>query len=268
VHRHDAVMKVALCQLRPAHGDPVGSTDIVLATMESVDADLFIFPEMFLTDYTFTDLRSVRPKIDTCLDRIRNAASGSGKCAVVGGPFYEGNEVYNAAYVFTTHVDYYKKNHLAHFGPFSERDIFKEADEPFMLRYGGLYFGLTICYDLFFPELWKGYAMENADAIICISASPMSSETAFDRVLPARSVEDTVYTLFVNNTGSRDGTEFFGRSRCISPRGDTLSVARRDECIVVADIDATDVEYARCSRPTLADTRVKESRRHLQNQTF
>ena len=102
--------------------------------------------------------------------------------------------------------------------------------------------------------------MNGADAVICISASPTTSKIAFDRVLPARSVESTVYMLFVNNVGDREGMTFFGGSRCISPSGDTSVEVGDEETIMTVELDHESVCIARDNRPTLKDTKERTIR--------
>lgn len=248
-------MKAALCQLLSVPGDVRRNTDAVLKALESDDADLFIFPEMFLTDYSFRDFDSVMDDVKGALDRILSETSKKRCTAVVGGPRYDGG-VLNTAYVISDHIAYYDKINLPNFGPFSERECFRPGSGPFMFECDGFRFGVIVCYDIFFPELTKMYAMNGADAVICISASPVTSKTPFERVIPARAVESTVYMLFVNNIGFRGNMEFFGKSRCLTPTGDISVILDHDEAIRTVELSRDDIEFARMQRPTIADTRV------------
>lgn len=65
-------MKAALCQLKPYIDDIEKNTDIVVDTIVNTDADLIIFPEMFLTDYSFDGPYDV-DLIGICLERILRA---------------------------------------------------------------------------------------------------------------------------------------------------------------------------------------------------
>lgn len=255
-------MKVALCQLMPVPGMISDNVKKIIDTMEKVDADLYVFPEMFLTDYVFTDYGHLNTDdLDYNLHRILELTISTGKCVIFGGPSLK-DGIYNSAYSISDRIDIYKKINLAQFGIFREKNTFSPGDTPVMIEYGGFVFGLLICYDLFFPELSKMYAMNGADALIYISASPVNSKSAFDTVLPARSVENTVYTIFVNNTGKHGDVEFFGGSRCVSPSGKTTALADSHESVPIADIEHDIIEYARLERPTLIDTRVWTSCEH------
>ena len=255
-------MKAALCQLLSEPGAVEKNTDLVIDALNSEDADLFIFPEMFLTDYSFRDFGSVKDDVERSLEIILEMTREKGCTAVIGGPRYTEDGVMNAAYIISDKITWYDKINLPNFGVFSERSLFRNGSEPKMFECGGFRFGAIICYDIFFPELTKMYAMNGADAVVCISASPMTSRVAFERVIPARSVESTVYMLFVNNIGKRGKMEFFGKSRCLTPTGDISVILDHDESIRVAELTRDDIEFARTQRPTIADTKVWMANRH------
>ena len=249
-------MKAALCQLLSIPGSVNINTRMIIDALNSEDADLFIFPEMFLTDYSFRDLDSVKGDVEESLVDILEVTRKKGCTAVVGGPRYTGDGIMNTAYIISDRIDWYDKINLPKFGPFSERSTFKEGDRPKMFECNGFTFGVIVCYDIFFPELTKLYAMNGADAVICISASPTTSKVAFERVIPARSVESTVYMLFVNNIGMRGKMEFFGKSRCLTPTGDISVILDHESAVRCVELSKDDVAFARIQRPTLEDTRV------------
>lgn len=247
-------MRVALCQLRPLVGDVVRNTDTIVDIVVDTDADLLIFPELFLTDYSY-DGECDMDTLDVCLDRILQATTMTERTVIVGGPYLSEGRLFNSAYIISDIIERYDKINLPGFGVFSEKDRFSEGDELVMTDICGFRIGVIICYDIFFPELVKMYAMNGADAVVCISASPTTSKISFERVFPARSVESTVYMLFVNNIGERDGMTFFGGSRCLSPSGDTLMEMGDEENISFVELDHDSVDIARRNRPTLKDTK-------------
>ena len=252
-------MKVALCQSRPYVGDMVENTDMMVDIVANTDADLLVFPELFLTDYSYEGEIDV-DTLDVCLDRIIRIASSTNRTVIVGGPYLHDDEIYNSAYVISDTIARYDKLNLPGFGVFSEKDRFSEGDHLTMVDVCGFKIGVIICYDIFFPELVKMYAMNGADAVVCISASPTTSRIAFERVFPARSVESTVYMLFVNNIGEREGMVFFGGSRCLSPTGDVLTEMDDKEAISIVELDHLSVTKARENRPTLKDTKERTIR--------
>ena len=242
-------MRVAVCQLRPVPGDVRGNADAAVRAIGDADADLVVFPEMFLTGYACPDADGA----SEALERICGAASASGAVAVVGAPMMDGGRLYNCAVACSDSMTVYRKIHLPSFGPFSEGDAFSPGSEPAVFRCSGMRVGLSVCYDIFFPELTKACSMAGADINVCISASPVSSRPFFERVLPARALECTSYLVFANNIGEQGGMEFFGGSRVLSPLGETI-VQSEEEGIIVSDIDAEMLSEARLGRPVLNDT--------------
>ncbi len=246
-------MKVALCQFKPVAGDVRTNAETVVSAVNNTDADLLVFLEMFLTDYSFRDFDSV-DNIDECIDMILSCTRRLHKAVIVGGPFVSEDSVFNSSYLISDNVTRYDKIHLPGFGVFGEDKIFAAGTKPVLAEVCGFKIGLIICYDIFFPELIKYYALNGADAVVCISASPTTSEKAFQHVVSARCVESTVYMIFVNNIGNCMDLKFFGKSRCITPYGDVAAIADGNPSVVVADIEHDVTEASRRDRPTLKDT--------------
>ena len=243
-------MRIALCQIPTVTGDVDSNLQSIIDCIDG-SADMYVFPEMYLTGYMCQtpDIGAVEKALGSLLD----IASNEGICIVVGGPAVERGRKYNCAYVITDSIRAYRKIHLPDFGVFSERSRFSPGSEPFVFDFMGKRFGVTVCYDIFFPELMKCNALKGADVNICISASPTTSRTAFERVVAARAVEDTTYIAFVNNIGTYDGMTFFGGSRAIGPTGETICMSE-EPGIMGFDVKDAELEQARLGRPTLKDT--------------
>ena len=112
-----------------------------------------------------------------------------------------------------------------------------------------------ICYDAMFPEIHRYYATHGADAVLMPSASAEKSEYAMRTVVPARCFENTVYTLFCNNTGTGPAGRYYGGSCVFSPLGKPLVSAGTGSEVVTATLSAAEIESARKVRTHLADLR-------------
>ena len=117
-------------------------------------------------------------------------------------------------------------------------------------------FGLTICYDLFFPELYRIYALRGADAIINISASPSATQSFFEKLLVARAIENTTFIIYCNLVGTELNMVFWGGNQLIGPRGN-IQTRGEDfkDCVVTGELDAKEIEVARTFRRTIRDTK-------------
>ena len=247
-------MRLALCQRRSVPNEVHDNLDSILSDIESTDADVYIYPELFLTGYFF-DKDVVVSELDMALRRLSEVSKEKDVLIIVGAPEFVGDTVYNCAYALHSGMRIpYRKIHLPNFGPFNEKDRFTPGSGPIVFGYKGFRFGLSICYDLFFPELMKSCSLYGmADINVCISASPVTSRTPFERVLPARAVENTTYVAYVNNIDKMEDMEFFGGSRLLAPNGDELGVTY-EPGIMTFELDRKDIENARKMRPVIKDT--------------
>jgi predicted amidohydrolase len=116
--------------------------------------------------------------------------------------------------------------------------------------------GLMVCYDMFFPELAKLESLMGAQVLVNISASPTTSRPSFQRVMPARAVENGVFLAYANMVGVHGSLVFGGGSVIYGPRGDALVSAKElEEDVVEHEVDFADIEVARRFRPLLRDSR-------------
>ena len=142
------------------------------------------------------------------------------------------------------------------FGPFEEYAYFTPGSSTLTFDVKGLKFGILICYDIFFPELTKSYALQGADAAICISASPSITRRFFEIEMKARAVENTIYFIYSNLIGFDSRMDFWGGGSVIDPKGNEIVKGPYfEEKILTATLDPERIEEARRSRPTLRDTR-------------
>lgn len=245
-------MKIAVCQVR-SHFDVEKNTETVCRIVDEEKADLYLFPELFLSGYGNTDITANGMK--DAIGTISISCGNHGCAVAVGTPRFDGEVLRNSlAFVTPGKTTFYDKIHTANFGPYDE-SAYAPGNEPVMVEWAGMRFGLLICYDLLFPELCRYYAAHGADAVLMASASAESSERTMRTMLPARSLENTMYTVFCNNIGPGASGRFFGGSSVYSPLGEPMATTNDDERILVAKIDKETVISARRDRPHLRDRR-------------
>jgi predicted amidohydrolase len=166
--------------------------------------------------------------------------------------------IYNSALVVSpeTEPETYRKMVLANFGPFEEDLYFARGDKMPMFDTPVGRMGIEICFDIFFPEISKLYALEGADIILCISASPSVTREYFEKLLPARAIENTIFLAYANLVGTEQNMTFWGGSQLIGPRGNLKAGGKPFvEGIVKAEVDLSELEVARQFRPTIRETR-------------
>ena len=103
----------------------------------------------------------------------------------------------------------------------------------------GLPLGLTVCYDLRFPELYRILAVRGARVIAVPAAFTRITGAAHWEVLVrARAIENQAFVVAADQVGrSGDGKESFGGSTIVDPWGEVLARAPDEECFVAADLD-------------------------------
>lgn len=256
-------MKIALVQVESVCGEPDANIETIRRSMDETDADLLVFPEMFLTGYNLGD-EVFKKALDLGGKRIAGLSAlcrEKGKALIFGMPRRDDvvrGEVYNSAVAMDANggVSVYDKWYLPNFGPFDERRYFRPGGHLSTLEVNGMTFGLIICYDLFFPEFVKLYAMMGCDAVVCISASPCMTAKFFKKLLPARAIENTAYMVYSNVLGDQRNVVFWGGAQVWSPLGNAKAKAKEyEEEIVECVLDPEEIECSRHLRPTIKDTK-------------
>jgi len=255
-------VRAALAQLDPAIGDKAKNLRKLETTIATARADLLLAGEMYLTGYMARDsfAHLAEPLDGPTVKAVQKIAAEHGTHVVFGMPERETEtrKLYNTSVLVAPDgkVASYRKVYPANFGPFEEGLYFGRGDGLTLVDTKLGRIGLLICYDAFFPELAKAYALQGVDLIAIISASPATSKPFFDRILPARAIENAVYVLYANLVGAELNVVFQGGTQAIGPRGEDLGKAPDfKEATVLSEIDVRDVETARTFRPTIRDTR-------------
>jgi len=224
------------------------------------NVDLLVFPELHLTGYTMRDevshLAESIPGPST--RKVETLAREHGVHVVFGMP--EESEVkgviHNTA-VFVGPkglVGRYRKIHLPTHSVFEERRYYRPGQEASVFKTDIGVIGLSICYDLYFPELTRLQALQGAELLVCISASPGLRPRFFEGFCLSRAMENAVYLAYVNRVGIEEGLQFWGGSRVIAPNGSVLAQCKYDvEEFQICRVDLGEVSRARAFIPTIKD---------------
>jgi len=219
-------MRIALIQNRPLFGAVENNLNRLLTLIESVDADLYVLPELCFTGYQFLstdELRSLAVDPDgAVIGWFRQAAYDRKASITFGYPERAADGCYNAAMIVTSDGRdlRYRKTHLF----YKEKEFFLPGDSGFnVIEWGGVRIGLAVCFDWYFPESFRTLALKGADIIAHCSnlVMPYCQQADF-----ARALENRVYIATANRIGTeeRDGEKltFTGGSVLVSPRGEYL----------------------------------------------
>ena len=122
---------------------------------------------------------------------------------------------------------------------------------------GGMKLGLSICYDVRFPTLYRRLAQAGADIISVPSAFTRPTGKAHWHILlRARAIETGCFIIAPAQVGAHEnGRETYGHSLIVDPWGHVLAEAGDDDDMILADLDVSLVEKARAQIPALAHGR-------------
>lgn len=135
-----------------------------------------------------------------------------------------------------------------------ENTRFKKGDEYYVENNGEIKIGLQICYEIGFPEGARLLALQGANILVYPSAFGKKRFYAWDIASRARALENGCYLIASNRIGiEKNETEFGGRSRIVSPRGEVLQELGGEEGVIVSEIDLESVIKQRLEIPYLRD---------------
>ncbi len=260
-------MRIALAQLAPVPGEVARNVDRVAEVVRAARADLAVFPELFLSGYRVGDRlhRLALREDDGTTEALRALARETSTTVVLGAPLASTErrgELHNAALAFLPTEEFFVqvKRYLPTFGPFEEGVLFTATDQSRPVVVGSHAVGLEICYDTFFPEVSRQLALSGAELLCVLSASPVTSRRLFERLLPARAIENGLSVVFVNRVGVEDGVVFGGGSGAWDARGEPIATEAvpglalgPEESVAIAEIDPGESARWRPFRPVLRD---------------
>ena len=140
---------------------------------------------------------------------------------------------------------------------YRESEHEEPGEEIVLATVGDLSVGLSVCYDLRFPELYRILALRGARAITVPSAfTAVTGRDHWEVLLRARAIEDQVFVLAPNQVGEAPPHfSSYGRSAIVDPWGVVLATAADGEGFAAADLDLGAQERVRERLPSLANRR-------------
>lgn len=252
-------MKALLAQLAAVPDDVERNAGRVVEALEQhPDADLAVFPELFLSGYTLqAPIRGARRAEAAELQLIGEAAARNDTAVIIGFAEEMDGAIANAAACFDETGDLvgvYRKTQL--FGP--EREIFVAGDKLMVISLAGRQIGILICFDIEFPEPARQLALAGADLLVTVSANMAPYFALHELAGRARALDNRLPHAYVNLVGGSEGLEFVGGTRLIESDGEILAQADPEkEELLTVPIPAPDrrldedLDYLKLGRPPL-----------------
>lgn len=259
-------MKIAVAQIRCDVGNVAANLRRLGAFGQRAKqggAEWMVFPEMSDTGYVMSVIREHASSWSKgAVPQLRSAARKLALGIIGGVSEREGEFIYNSQVVIDAHgeiVGKYRKAHLFRPRPVEEHKCFAAGAELATFEMGKLRAGLSICYDLRFPELYRALAFDGGANIFVISSAWPAARVEHLRTLAAaRAIENQSYVVLANRVGTDGGVTFCGNSAIIDPGGKFLATAPADhEELLAVDVSKPTVARARKRMPVFEHTRAE-----------
>ncbi len=249
-------MKIGLVQYNPVWEDKVKNREKLndLLSKEIREEKLLIFPEMTLTGFTMKS-KEYAEQLDGESFNYYAGVALKYKAHVFAGLIeIKDNRYFNSLLHVNPEgklLNVYRKIH-----PFSystEDKHYTRGTETVTTNVEDWNVGLSICYDLRFPELYRYYGKAKAELIIVIANWPDTRIEHWRTLLKARAIENQCYVAGVNRVGKDLKLNYNGYSSVFDPMGNELTTQADTEKILTADISRKNVEETRTKLPFLND---------------
>jgi predicted amidohydrolase len=269
-------MRLALAQLEIQPSTVEANVSRAVAAIETAagdGADLVCLPEVFTVGYFAFDSYARRAEgiEGETLSRIRTAAADN-DVAVLAGSIVEDlaasrgagvetpdGDLANTSVLFSADGDrlaVYRKHHLFGYGS-AETELLTPGERLQTADVAGFTVGMTTCYDLRFPELYRTLCERGANLVLVPSAWPYPRTEHWTLLPRARAVENLCYVAACNGSGTFEGADatLCGRSTVYGPWGTPLASTDDDPALVTTDVDPERVEAVREEFPAWRDRR-------------
>lgn len=228
---------VALAQIRLSN-DLEKNVASHIRMIESVDADLIVFPECSITGYDLehlaVNISQLVVKVEFAREILHNVCKKSGKMALIGLTYATAGKVFNGSLVVggvDNDTTYYRKRHLTN----EEQVIFQPGENALVVHVKKKSIGILICRDQSHPAFFDHYADRGANLIIIQSAHYYSPLDCLKKrhkniAIPiVRAMDSGVTVAKVNAVGELGGKLSCGNSIVVDPSGNVLGMLGETE---------------------------------------
>ncbi len=223
--------------------------------INEADADLIVLPELFAQCRDFTKAESIPGRTTEIFTKI---AREKGAHLVMGSMLERASDghIYNTSLLIDPGgeiIARYRKIHLFSSRSKERRQLAPGADVVVVNTPLGT-IGMSICYDLRFPELYRALVKKGAEIIVCPAAWPYPRLEHWITLNRARAIEEQCYVIGCNQVGTPElQVTFVGHSMVTDPWGEVIATASDEEDTIRAAIDVGTVRAIRAEYRFLDD---------------
>jgi len=241
-------MKITICQFAPSWEnieESITKIDSLVTSLPN-DSDLLIFPEMTLTGFTMKS-REYAEELDGISMMFFINLSKKLKINIIAGIIEkDGEKIFNSAVHFDRSGIIFARYRKIH--PFSmadEHKYFDSGKELVKTKIDGIPTGLSVCYDLRFPELYRLYSKTGTKLLVNIANWPIPRIHHWEQLLKARAIENLSCVIGVNRIGTDPYNEYNGSSYVFDSMGNELLSCGDEKGLFSVDIDFDELDKTR-----------------------
>ncbi len=234
-------MKVLIYQSIPAFADVAENLNTIercCVSAASLHVDVAVFPELFLTGYNIGDkVRELAEEVTgPSVMRLLEIAKVSGIAIVTGFAERRGADLYNSALAISAEGQICGHHNKVFLFGDREKQIYKPGSGFPVFELAGRRCGLSICYDIEFPEVTRDMKKRGVEVVFVPTANMEPYNDVPTTLVRARALESGVAIVYANLSGVEGDQQYTGLSAVVLPDGKDLARAGSDACILIGDL--------------------------------
>ena len=254
-------MRASLIQIAVDEDESVDSRRGRVASLvrDQAGADLVVLPELWSTGaFAFEEFgREAEPLRGPTYEAMAKAASETGVWLHAGSIPERAPDgtLYNTSLVFSPSGELaasYRKIHRFGFDK-GEAVLMGRGEDLVTVRLPATTIGVATCYDLRFPELFRGLVDAGAETLVIPAGWPERRRAHWTLLARARAVENQAFVLACGTAGTHAGVPQAGHSIVVDPWGEVLAEAGAGEEVLTVEFDPGKVAATREQFPALKD---------------
>lgn len=259
-------IKILVVQSQAIAGDieaNIKNVNHLLDESGNSSADLIILPELWAVGWDCPNFKNYAENIENSkvIEFLKSIAQKYNSNVIGGSSILKKNNenIRNTSVILSRNaevISYYDKFHLFSLRGQSEGNYLEEGTTPVIVKTDIGNIGISTCYDIRFPEMFRLYAFNNTDLMVNMAAWPLPFIEEYKVLSRARAIENQTYFISASLTGRiNEDFSFGGNSMIIDYQGNVINKLEREEKVLTSFIDLGKMKEYRVQMPILNDTK-------------
>ncbi|MBO6256910.1 hypothetical protein J6N69_02590 [bacterium] len=260
-------VNISMLQMSSVIGDVeanISKIDTIIKQELPQNCDVLVLPEVWTCGWVCDKFIETAGNINnSSVINFLSTIAKNYNINIIGGSFIEerNGNYYNTCPIFDRNgklVTTYSKNHLYSYYGCNEDKYISKGENPVMVCLDGINYGLTICYDIRFPEIYRAYRKSGADILVNCAAWGSNKPIPWEMMTKSRAIENQCYMVALTQCGRITDNEYnLGQSRIIDYKGEELCFIENKEGIGSVEISLDEMYQFRQKCTILND--IKDS---------